>query len=463
MKALQKHIIRNVSVEYHYDSSADPFDLRQEADDWSRRQLQETLEEVLRSFDDYEEHICIDKLSININTEAEGWQREATDMFRHELFKQVRSYASKDSNISGQKIISQQDFTADLLIHFFLHGSFPWWSSIVSTNDFTDAVTQMLSAPLQQSTIEKLMHSFEYVISRERAANVLGAKLLGELLFIILPDKKQKLQQFQVDCEVLMDHVKEEGKSYFQKIVKTAMMNSAFDTGIVADLFRESIERGLLPIQMLQSATVSSPEIRQAITFLGNLSAESELSKDDIKALHPVGSQELYDHHREDEIYIPNAGLVILAPFLSTLFSRLGLLDDVIITNRAFAVCLTQYLVTGNDKMEEFELVLPKILCGLEPEELIDTAIIPTAAHKKEADELLQSVIEYWSILKNTSAEGFRDSFLQRKGKLSFNNNKWWLQVEQRSYDMLLRQLPWTIHMIRLPWIKHMIETEWVY
>jgi hypothetical protein len=79
-----------------------------------------------------------------------------------------------------------------------------------------------------------------------------------------------------------------------------------------------------------------------------------------------------------------------------------------------------------------------------------------------EADVMLLSVIEHWSVLKNTSVQGLRESFLQRNGKLTLVNNEWLLQVEQKSYDMLLQHLPWSISMIKLPWMKNLLKTEWV-
>jgi hypothetical protein len=80
----------------------------------------------------------------------------------------------------------------------------------------------------------------------------------------------------------------------------------------------------------------------------------------------------------------------------------------------------------------------------------------------KEADEMLLALIEHWSVLKNTSIDGLRESFLKRSGKLSIENNNWLLQIEQRPYDMLLQQLPWGISMIKLPWMKKLLITEWV-
>jgi Contractile injection system tape measure protein len=76
---------------------------------------------------------------------------------------------------------------------------------------------------------------------------------------------------------------------------------------------------------------------------------------------------------------------------------------------------------------------------------------------------VLTSVIEYWNIVGNTSVDGIRESFLQRKGKLMYKESGWILQVEQQPYDMLLQHLPWNISMIQLPWMKQMLQTEWIF
>ncbi|MEP7108638.1 MAG: contractile injection system tape measure protein, partial [Ferruginibacter sp.] len=163
----------------------------------------------------------------------------------------------------------------------------------------------------------------------------------------------------------------------------------------------------------------------------------------------------------QEGIYINNAGLVIVAAFLPVFFKRLKIVDDVIIKDVNAAVCLINFLATGNERMAEFELVLPKILCGLSPEFVIDTNIQFGEGWKKEAEDLLTSVIEYWSILKNTSMEGLRETFLQREGKLTYRNDEWLLQVEQKQFDMLLEHLPWNISMIRHSWMPHLLKTEW--
>lgn len=161
-------------------------------------------------------------------------------------------------------------------------------------------------------------------------------------------------------------------------------------------------------------------------------------------------------------IFIENAGAVIIAPFLPMLFNTLKWVKNGLMLKPDKAACLIQYMVTGNTAIGEADLVLPKILCGLAPDTLVNTDQKITAPQKKEVQELLASAVAHWSILKNTSTEGLQQSFLQRSGKLIFTNEQWLLQVEQKSYDMLLQQLPWNINMIKLPWMKNMLRTEWI-
>ncbi|MBK8553377.1 MAG: hypothetical protein IPL53_20865 [Ignavibacteria bacterium] len=75
----------------------------------------------------------------------------------------------------------------------------------------------------------------------------------------------------------------------------------------------------------------------------------------------------------------------------------------------------------------------------------------------------MESVIKHWSALKNTSAEGLRNTFFLRAGKLTMNEGECLLQVEQKSVDILLNKLPWGISMIKLPWMEDILKVEWSY
>ncbi len=167
---------------------------------------------------------------------------------------------------------------------------------------------------------------------------------------------------------------------------------------------------------------------------------------------------------KNNKIYIRNAGLVLLHPFLGTYFKRLGLLEDGKFVDDAAqhrAVLLLQYLVNGRTIAEEFELALNKILCGLPIEEAVPLEFTLTEDEIAVSAEIFQVIFQRWEKMKNTSVEGFRASFIQREGALSRLEENWELRVEQRTYDMLLTTLPWAFGMIKNTWMTKILTVEW--
>jgi len=162
--------------------------------------------------------------------------------------------------------------------------------------------------------------------------------------------------------------------------------------------------------------------------------------------------------------YINNAGLVLLHPYLNIFFNALGLLEK-----RAFkspaaqdkAVQLLGFLASGETDIPEYDLVFPKLLCGLLPEDPVDRFVELTELDKTEANQLLEAVINNWNALGSTSADGLRGNFLMREGKLQWQRDEWRLRVTQASYDLLLNRLPWGISVVRLPWMPWALKTEW--
>lgn len=161
-------------------------------------------------------------------------------------------------------------------------------------------------------------------------------------------------------------------------------------------------------------------------------------------------------------IFIDNAGLVLLHPFVPQLFRTLHLSDGDRLVQPERTLGLLHFLVTGQTTAPEYELVLPKILCGLPLETVVEQSEALTMADQEEATSLLEAVVTHWTALKNTSPDGLRGSFLLRKGKVSRRESgEWLLQVESNSYDILLDQLPWGISTIKLPWMSHILWVEW--
>jgi hypothetical protein len=180
-------------------------------------------------------------------------------------------------------------------------------------------------------------------------------------------------------------------------------------------------------------------------------------------ALAPIVEQ---GGSKEPDVAVDHAGLVLIHPFLPTLFERTGITQT---TQRSIAVealpraaALLAYAARGDDDPREFELGLIKVLLGLRPETvLLVPAGLVSDADRMEIDDLLHSVVEHWQVLKHTSIGGLRTSFLQRRGLLADIDAAWRLRVESHGFDVLVQHLPWALSTTTLPWMTKPIFTEW--
>lgn len=167
----------------------------------------------------------------------------------------------------------------------------------------------------------------------------------------------------------------------------------------------------------------------------------------------------------EEGIYITHAGLVLLHPFLHTFFKKRELVKNGEFVNaekQERAICLLHELAESGAEVQEYNLVLAKLLCGWPLQKPMNTAIEFAHEEKEEAQNLLTAAIGQWEILKNSSPAALQQGFIQREGKLFFRGERWCLQVEKKPLDILLAHLPWTLSMVRLPWMKHLLSVEWV-
>jgi hypothetical protein len=256
-------------------------------------------------------------------------------------------------------------------------------------------------------------------------------------------ERKAVLQVFK---QAVMTHIQEEDTAQFVEQMGAQLLQQLSEKG-----YWQQIQR--LPVSRMQNKLTpkTAPPVPEQQE---QLPAKKE---------HPVINNNPEENNiLEEGIYISNAGLVIMAMFLPALFNRLGLLQDGNFSDINRAVCLVQHLASGKEQVAEFELGLAKILCGLETESPVDTDILLTDEEKQEVNDLLLAVIGHWNILKDTSPDGLRETFLQREGRLQFINNEWRLLVEQKAWDVLLQHLPWTISMIKLPWMPYLLKTEWI-
>ncbi|MCK7559682.1 contractile injection system tape measure protein [Chitinophaga sedimenti] len=80
------------------------------------------------------------------------------------------------------------------------------------------------------------------------------------------------------------------------------------------------------------------------------------------------------------------------------------------------AVHLLAFLGSGAEQPAEYEMVLPKVLCGMPLETPIARDIILGDQERQQAEALLQAVLEHWPPLNSSSITALRETFCKDRG-----------------------------------------------
>ncbi|MBL7701137.1 MAG: hypothetical protein JNM14_02710 [Ferruginibacter sp.] len=491
-----KNIIRKQTVNFRYNGNTDAFVLQKEVSDWCKFSLIPEIEQQLELVDLGDNYITIDKLVIDANIDRKDWQQKIRNELITSLNQKLRDHKTHGiKKANNQKDKDRSRKLDELVLFYFEKGYLPWWSRAFAEKDFDTLLLTWIKEEKSQARADAIVFKLQQIISATVIQRILNL-VPGSLFFMFM----QHIFKKEADAIV-------EAGSFFKEVLKGNIarakekaMAAGFYEVMLLMLLKDSgkinIESSVQGFRaIIKNGTVFTAGELKKMPGKINLStnrfakAWQTILKEEIKDISGKHSEEIkkenkYKYHRTTDqltnktiaenlkkgiaedlregIYIENAGAVIIAPFLPRLFERLKITDKTTIIKPDQGALVIQYIVSGNAKAEEHELVLPKILCGIGPQLPVNTSRKITKAQQAEADEMLSAVIEHWAVIKNTSIDGLRESFLKRSGKLIQADEEWLLQAEQKSYDMLLQQLPWNISMIKLPWMERVLKTEWV-
>jgi hypothetical protein len=190
------------------------------------------------------------------------------------------------------------------------------------------------------------------------------------------------------------------------------------------------------------------------------------LAKRETLAAEEAEKQHLADAKEGDLYYVKSAGVILFHPFLQRFFQNLGLCEEGVFIDepsRQRAVCLVHHLATGEVHTPEYQLVLPKFLCGMPLNAPIDHFIEINTAERSESENLILTAVKHWEALGKVSPDWLREMFIQRDGKLEKRETGWQLSVERKAQDILLDRLPrgWGLGIVKLPWMDGLLHIEW--
>lgn len=241
-----------------------------------------------------------------------------------------------------------------------------------------------------------------------------------------------------------------------------------FTYGLEATLDKVTIKAFL--VSEKENILLSNSPTTQEVEFLQLMEQElvpHEIIYDEEEAELETDYQKLGEKEKReyvDPMYINHSGLILLAPYLGMLFDKCGLTTNNVFidtTSQSRAVHLLEYAATGKIGLEEHDLTINKILCGMQISDPIASLSDISSQEKEVIDSLLHAVTKQWTPLKNTSIQGLRTSFLERAGKLEEEQDAYFLKVEQMAFDMLLDQISWNITKIKLSWMHKILLVEW--
>ena len=431
-----KHIINKVAVNTSGIATEKAFqwraDLASYVHDLFPRQLQLVLDELYQQ----EEQISIDRLEVNIDlTKA-----EATEPFQGELMRALRRAITDQK----QETILMKLLDAAVPVSGFLNRSLDAWFFYLQKGYYPWFHQQVLTGKELELLIEEharnIAHQLPVLLNSFQAQQRFLIEMSETAILLLLPYfviTNNPGSLFEKSAS--MGKRREEQAEKARQVLLWLIIN------------KEQIEEGRFIEMMYPSFLLNMQDLRQKEI------QPREETKQSVK---------IKSNHEEEEkdasVWIMNAGLVLLHPFLSVLFDRLSVLNDQKqIVDVAKALRLIHYLLYTEEEYSDALMVLPKIICGMPYNDPVPIDGAINSEEKKECDGLLLSVIEYWKALKSTSVKGLLESFVSRKGKLTHRDSGWLLQVENRTEDILLDRLPWSIGYIKLPWMITPLTTEW--
>ncbi len=476
-----QHTIKKFSLELQTQSVEQSYALHSRCNKLIKEDLIGGLDKILSTQFNNDEVIRINKIEINLGNISNG------DLEKEFIEKCIAGFTEKIKNINVSKkidtalpeieIINKEDNSIDQFFYFLSTGKMPWalqginfanWQAELTVaiknkqEYFIEKLTE--TAALQPSAMERLIIQFDdFFILAIIPDNILFIKADLEILFLAIKKIIPFSQMVAVRKKVLhailpvflnLSQTKEENK------VQQLMQDLIKDYTGTEEKIIISLQEKIISIVQKVNGNILAEETSSTTTGKKIIEELQTIEKNE------DSKEKINNTPEEKSVFIENAGLIILHPFLQNLFKAAGLMEEERFKNdfcKQKAAHLLQYLVNGEQQLPEFIMPLNKILCGLSNEEHIDRFIELEDAATKAARELLNAVITHWTVLKNTSAASLQQTFLQRKGKLTFNETDgyWKLQVQRNAVDILLDKIPWGFAYIKLPWMLFPLAVEW--
>lgn len=488
----QDHIIQKVFVEITINNKEKAFSIKQDINSFLAIDVFPEIEKYINALEyNFSDHtLQIPRLELNLEVKNSSLNTELKDkitqLFQEELSEMTKPVENFDQEIKSDSkayLIDNERKLVQTFIYFLENGYMPWWNSDKKSIAFLEPKifeTLILTKDLQKSIIP--------VLSKQNVQERIISQLLNEqiagLCLSILKDTELKInlnvdmiQQistlnhaerqmvWHLVLNVLSEHFNSSNndlKEYLLQLILKTESASTF------------LSHAKNKLQNLKTVIEIFPFIKED-EILENIKNNSEDSSEDagtsIDTAHEKNDattrediiQKDKDLIQNDAQYVQNAGLILIHPFIKTLFEHCNLLhpETQQLTDPELCAHLLHYIATGKTNAPEYDLVFEKFLCNIPTNQTINRHIKLSRKHKTEAKNVIESVQHNWNSMRKSSVALLQNEFFQRPAKLVATDHEYTLTVERKTQDILLENLGWGIGLVKLPWQEKFIFVNW--
>ncbi len=464
------NIINRLQLDLQFSQQEEAFNTRHNFAQTFQVQIEEVVERVCAKYVTEDEWLKINRLEINLGRfRPNAFRHQFSDVFLYHFEKALTEKLLPVT--SHEREESRRISQLEVFEYFLKNGVLPWFAneedtdidkisleiangkagvlkSILFKNRFQSHVWKRISFQLSDEVKSLIFDLFEELKEAEQKA-------------INLLDQIFTNNSNSIDADRQINH----------RNTRNALLEEAADIFQIPQnlsMIREAIvKHASLIFVGNQAAAASFCKDENMAEIEGSAVAFKDNAKDAINTIK-TGEYLLKnifkERDEEQRFVVKHAGILLLSPFFHSFFTRLQLMNGIEwISKQAQykAVHLLKFLSTGRLQSPEYMLTLEKIFCGLAADEPVPAQVELTEDDLREAGDLLESVIEHWKVLKNTSANGLREAFLKRDGIITRTDDGWLIRVERKTHDVLLDSIPWGYSTISLAWNRDVIFVEW--
>jgi len=466
------HVIRQQYLHARVDGTeSDALALQRNLSALCRNWLAPAIERALDRVAPPVGNLCIERLEIDVGTvQLDRLERDLPESVAQGLEKALREQIPPEASWPGAgtgniRHKTRQRCVADAFSHFLTTGCLPWSFRLPKGSTLEQL---LLGCGRERASLAAVTDALACASARDRLVRQFSPAFLENLLSLLSPEAGKimaGLLRTLTDSGLAASERKSLERHLWQTVFAQLAAGRVPTARHLAGAVRDALPaaaKGYAPLRSALERHLPGAGGKAAATGDAPLAPNATASAPENlpSSRQPPGAPA--DHPEAGEgIYIENAGAILLHPFLPQLFETLGIAAKDKLLKPERALCLLHFLTTGQAVAPEYELPLPKILCGLALQTPVDADVALTAGEREEALAVLAAVVGHWDALRDSSADALRGTFLLRPGKISLRHGDWLLQVQSETCDILLDRLPWGISAVRLPWMAQMLWVEW--